>query len=147
MKLTTIVARGATALVLTALTTVAAAGTVQADQDDNWHVHDGSDAPVPPGFADVLGGDGDGVLTTDEHWAYLQDPLRCPDATDKGLLPNGRHGEQPFRTGVCFTDAYIVHLRTVTSDTAVPPSWSELLNRETVGGVRWKTLYLLTPLP
>lgn len=146
MKLTSTAVRAATALVLTAAATVAAAGTVQADQDDNWHVHDGIDAPVPPGLADVLAGNGDGVLTPAERATYLQDPLRCPDATDKGLLPNGRHGEQPFRTGVCFTDGYVVHLRTVTVDTAVPPSWSELPNRETFGGVQWKTLYLLTPL-
>lgn len=147
MRLTSTAVRAATALVLTAAATVAAAGTVQADQDDNWHVHDGIDAPVPPGFADVLAGNGDGVLTQAERATYLQDPLRCPDATDKGLLPHGRHGEQPFRTGVCFTDAFVVHLRTVTADTALPPSWSELPNRETIGGVQWKTLYLLTPLP
>lgn len=146
MNLTTIGARCAAGVAVVATVTAGIASGAHAARDDNWHVHDGIDAPVPPGLADVLAGNRDGTLTPAERTAYLTDPLRCPDATDKGLLPTGRQPEQPLRTGVCFTDAYVVHLRTVSVDTVTPPSWSELPNHEFIGGVEWKTVYLLTGL-
>ena len=63
----------------------------------NWHVHDGQSALGPQhkgvGFFPAILG-----LTTAE---YLQDPARCPDATDKVFLPNGKNDNQPLRAGHC----------------------------------------------
>lgn len=133
---------------LPALTALAVSGlgyapAAHAAPSNNWHIHDGVDAPVPTGFATVLTGDGVAPLTGDELAVYLDDPLRCPDATDKALLGDGRQAQQPLRSGVCFTSRYVIHLRTIRADAPVPASWSAL-NTETSGGIVWRTVYLLT---
>lgn len=131
------------ALAALALSGLGYAPAAYGAQADTWHVHDGVDAPVPVGFAALLTGDHVTPLTDAERAVYLQDPLRCPNATDKALLGDGRQAQQPLRSGVCFTDVYLIHLRTIAADAPVPDSWS-VLNTETSGGISWKTVYRLT---
>jgi hypothetical protein len=92
------------------------------DLPPNWHVHDGrlSLGPQHKGisfFPQILG------VSTAE---YLEDPARCPDATDKTFLPQGREDEQPLRAGVCMTSSVIIHLHTVPIGTEGPAGWSSL---------------------
>ena len=108
---------------------LAGASRVGADQADNWHVHNGVEAPVGffPGML--------GVTTA----VYLLDPAACPDATDKSLLPNGLNG-QFLRAGVCMTSSVVIQLRSAPVGSQAPASftfWS------TSGG--FSTYYKLTP--
>jgi hypothetical protein len=62
------------------------------------------------------------ILTDGNVAAYLSDPAYCPDATDKFLLPNGANGEFPA-AGMCFTAAYVIHLRAIPSGDPAPTGW------------------------
>lgn len=111
------------------LVPIAGAATASAGQADNWHVHDGVEAPI--GFFPGILGQTPAV--------YLQDPAACPDATDKAFLPNGMNGKF-LRAGVCMTSTLIIHLRTSPVDAEAPASftyWS------TSGG--FSTYFKLTP--
>ena len=112
------------------LVPMAAAATAGADQADNWHVHDGVDAPV--GFFPTILGQ----TTAD----YLQDPAACPDATDKAFLPNGMNG-QFLRAGVCMTSTLVIHLRTSPEGAKAPASFTFLST--SVDG--FSTYFKLTP--
>jgi hypothetical protein len=107
------------------------------DLPANWHVHDGQLALGPQHkgigfFPQILG------VSTAE---YLQDPARCPDATDKAFLPQGREAEQPLRAGVCMTLSVIIHLHTVPIGTEGPAGWSSLTVASEPG---WVTYYLVS---
>jgi len=102
-----------------------------------WHVHDGLGGSLGPQhkaigfFPTILG-----ISTSD----YLLDPARCPNATDKALLPSSGQAQTDLvRAGVCFTDSYVIQLRTVPVGTDGPDGWASV----TVGGQI--TYYQLTP--
>jgi hypothetical protein len=108
------------------------------DLPPNWHVHDGQLllGPQHKGigfFPQILG------VSTAE---YLEDSARCPDATDKAFLPQGREDEQPLRAGVCMTSSVIIHVHTVPIGTEGPAGWSSLTVASEPG---WVTYYLVTP--
>lgn len=105
----------------------------------NWHIHDGQTqlGPQHKGvgfFPTIL------EISTAQ---YLQDPARCPNATDKALLPSaGQTQSDLLRAGICMTNADIIHLRTVPLGTAGPDGWSSLTPLSEPG---WVTYYLVTP--
>jgi hypothetical protein len=104
----------------------------------NWHVHDGqfalgSEHKGISFFPRVLG-----ISATD----YLQDPARCPNATDKSFLPSADTREsEELRAGVCMTSTTLIHLRTVPVGTDGPDGWKSLLGPES----GYVTYYLVTP--
>lgn len=106
----------------------------------NWHVHDGQVALGPQHkgvgfFPRILG------ISTSQ---YLQDPARCPNATDKAFLPSAGEAQSDLlRAGVCMTSTDVIHLRTVLLGTAGPDGWSSLTTPSEPG---WVTYYLVTPL-
>ena len=104
----------------------------------NWHIHDGQVS---------LGGQHKGIgffprilgTTTAD---YLQDPARCPNATDKAFLPSAGNAQSDLlRAGVCFTDTQTIHLRTVPVGTSGPDGWSSLTAASEPG---WVTYYHVT---
>jgi hypothetical protein len=105
----------------------------------NWHVHDGQGGTLGSqhkgvGFFPAILG-----LTTP---VYLQDPARCPNATDKAFLPSADTSQGPFlRAGECQTTTQIIHLRTVPVGTAGPDGWSSITVASEPG---WVTYYLVT---
>ncbi|MEJ7799077.1 MAG: hypothetical protein WKF60_01070 [Ilumatobacter sp.] len=111
------------------LVPMAGAATAGADQADNWHVHNGVEAPV--GFFPGM------LRQTPEQ--YGLDPAACPDATDKALLPNGMNGRF-LRAGVCMTSTLVIHLRTSPVGAEAPTSFTFL---STIGG--FSTYFKLTP--
>lgn len=125
---------GGAIVALAILTGTAAAS----DLPPNWHIHDGhlTLGPQHKGigfFPAILG------LSTS---AYLADPARCPDATDKAFLPSADTAESPLlRAGVCMTSSVVIHLRTVPVGTGGPQGWSSLTAPSEPG---WVTYYLVT---
>lgn len=116
---------------------LARADSSSSDLPPNWHVHDGQLllGPQHKGigfFPTILG-----ISSAD----YVQDPARCPDATDKAFLPQDRQDEQPLRAGVCVTSTAIIHLQTIPSGTPGPEGWSSLTTASEPG---WVTYYLVT---
>ena len=106
------------------LTIGSSASAHEVPNERNWHIHDGTGA---------------GPLVGDHHaglafWPRLfgQEGLvygtaeapfvRCPNATDKVLLPNGVHGAVDG-SGVCMNEVFIVHL---LSGVDTPQGWSTL---------------------
>jgi hypothetical protein len=74
--------------------------------------------------------------------AYVQDPARCPDATDKAFLPSfGDSQAALLRAGICMTSSAVIHLRTVPVGTAGPEGWSSLTTASEPG---WVTYYRVT---
>jgi hypothetical protein len=55
---------------------------------------------------------------------YLADPARCPNATDKALLPPGLGEGQPLRAGVCTTSTTAIHLRSIPAGDPPPAGWA-----------------------
>ena len=106
----------------------------------NWHVHDGQGAVLGPqhkgiGFFPAILGLATAV--------YLQDPAKCPNATDKAFLPSADTSEGPnLRAGQCQTSTQIIHMRTVPAGTAGPDGWSSITVASEPG---WVTYYLVTP--
>jgi hypothetical protein len=129
-------------IVLAALLAASAfAGTALASSDasvlpPSWHIHDGQIALGPQHkgvgfFPAVLGGIP--VAT------YLEDPARCPNATDKAFLPSWDTTETPLlRAGICTTDAVTINLRTVPVGTEGPQGWSSITVATEPG---WVTYY------
>jgi hypothetical protein len=116
----------------------ALAGSSAPDLPPNWHVHDGQLVLGPQHkgigfFPTILG-----LSTAD----YLQDPARCPDATDKVFLPSVEESRSDIlRAGVCTTTTAIIHMRTVPVGTAGPEGWQSLTTPSEPGFV---TYYLVT---
>jgi len=110
-------------LVLTAYGATAFAADGASTLPPNWHVHDGQGALGPQHkgiafFPAILG------ISTAQ---YLQDPARCPNATDKSFLPSfGQSEGAILRAGECQTSTVIIHLRTVPVGTAGPEGWRSL---------------------
>jgi hypothetical protein len=104
----------------------------------NWHVHDGQTTLGPQHkpvsfFPAILG-----QSLTD----YLADPARCPDATDKSLLPSSGESQGALlRAGVCMTSTTIIQLRTVPVGTSGPDGWQSRIGPE----AGYVTYYSLTP--
>lgn len=116
---------------------VALAASSASDLPPNWHVHDGQAALGSQhkgiGFFPVILG-----LTAGE---YLQDPARCPNATDKAFLPSVDTSESPLlRAGGCQTSTQIIQMRTVPVGTAGPEGWSSITTASEPG---WVTYYLV----
>lgn len=136
---------------LTAAVIAASAGVARAvgpsELPPAWHIHDcapGSTCAFPHAgvafFPAILAGGNVSV--------YLQDPARCPDATDKAFLgggapgpsANGLDGNQPLREGVCMTSTTIIHLKSIAVGQPAPDGWTLV---STSGG--FATYYQLTP--
>jgi hypothetical protein len=104
----------------------------------NWHIHDGQSALGSQHkgvgfFPRILG------ISTEQ---YLQDPARCPNATDKAFLPSFSNSESDvLRAGECETSTVIIHLRTVPLGTSGPAGWLSLTAASEPGFV---TYYLVT---
>ena len=102
----------------------------------NWHIHDGT-GPGPLAGSHHAGLAFFPALFAQEGLVYgtAEAPyVRCPNATDKVLLPNGMHGTVTG-AGVCMSDAFILHIR---GGTDAPAGWSTLAGTT--------THYLLTPI-
>lgn len=104
-----------------------------------WHVHDGQ-----PGLGSQHKGIGFfPTILGISSAAYLADPAECPDATDKAFLPSAGSAQSPLlRAGICQTDAYVIHLRTVPDGTSGPEGWNSLTVASEPG---WRTYYRVTP--
>ncbi len=128
-----------------ALAAVAAFGPTAALADSSastlpptWHIHDGQTG---------LGSQHKGIgffprILGVDNATYLLDPARCPDATDKAFLPSADTSASPLlRAGICQTDAYIIHVRTVPVGVAGPDGWASLTAVSEPG---WVTYYMVT---
>jgi hypothetical protein len=123
--------------------TFAAAGVTTAGEASylppTWHIHDGQGA--------TLGAQHKGIgffpaILGISSSAYLEDPARCPNATDKAFLPSAEPSQANLlRAGVCMTSTAVIHLRTVPRGTAGPDGWSVLTGTD--GGL-WDTYYMVT---
>ena len=128
----------ATLAALAGYGSIAYADSSASELPPNWHVHDGQTTLGPQHkpvsfFPAILG-----QSLTD----YLADPARCPNATDKSLLPSADESESDLvRAGVCMTSTTIIQLRTVPVGTSGPEGWNSRLGPE-AGDV---TYYSLTP--
>ncbi len=117
---------------------VALADSSAAKLPPTWHIHDGQTALGPQHkgigfFPRILGVDAA---------TYLQDPAACPNATDKAFLPSAGSAQSPLlRAGICQTEAYIIHLRTVPEGVAGPAGWDSLTVASEPG---WRTYYRVT---
>ena len=116
---------------------VALADSSAAELPPNWHIHDGGSGPQHKAisfFPRILG---------ISQAAYLEDPARCPNATDKALLPSDQESNSHvLRAGNCVTSTTVIHLRTVPTGTAGPAGWQSLTTPSEPGFV---TYYLVTP--
>jgi hypothetical protein len=138
-------------LALTAGVILCSAGAARAlgpgQLPSTWHIHDCTTAPAtcvlphqPVSFFPA-------ILTGGDVTAYLQDPARCPDATDKSFLGGGAPGtgtrepNQPLREGVCMTSATVIHLKSIAADQPFPSSFTFLSTDPATG---FSTYYRLT---
>jgi hypothetical protein len=116
---------------------VAVADSSAEELPPTWHIHDGGSGPQHKAisfFPRILG-------ISEE--AYLQDPARCPNATDKAFLPSDPESKRDVqRAGVCMTSTTVIHLRSVATGTAGPEGWQSLTTPTEPGFV---TYYLVTP--
>jgi hypothetical protein len=116
---------------------VALADSSAAELPPNWHIHDGGSGPQHKAisfFPRILG---------ISEAAYLEDPARCPNATDKAFLPSDQESNSDvLRAGVCVTSTTVIHLRTVPTGTAGPAGWQSLTTPSEPGFV---TYYMVTP--
>jgi hypothetical protein len=116
---------------------VALADSSAEELPPTWHIHDGGSGPQHKAisfFPRILG-------ISEE--AYLQDPARCPNATDKAFLPSDPESKRDVqRAGVCMTSTTVIHLRSVPTGTAGPEGWQSLTTPTEPGFV---TYYLVTP--
>src|SRR5580765_5994208 len=125
-------------LILTAFGATAMAATEASVLPPNWHIHDGRPA---------LGYQHKGIgffptILGISAAQYLQDPARCPNATDKSLLPSfGQAEGASLRAGECQTTTAVIHLRTVPLGTAGPEGWSSVTSASEPG---WVTYYQVT---
>jgi hypothetical protein len=136
----TLIALLASALSLGAvfIGTISFADSSASELPPNWHVHDGQTSLGPQhkgiGFFPRILGVSQSV--------YVQDPARCPNATDKAFLPSwGEKQAALLRAGVCFTGTSVIHLRTVPVGTDGPEGWASLTAASEPG---WITYYSVT---
>jgi len=118
----------------------ASADSSAATLPPNWHVHDGQTAlgtqHKGTGFFPTILGI--------SKAQYLQDPARCPNATDKAFLPSAGDSQAPLlRAGECRTSTQVIHVRTVPLGTAGPDGWASLTTASEPG---WVTYYQVTSL-
>ena len=134
-------------LALSACTLAAAiASTVLASSalPPNHHVHD---CTAPPCTYPHLGAGFFPSVLGQTTVEYLLDPAVCPDATDKGLLPQGRQENQPLRAGQCSTSTTVIHLRSIPEGDPVPEGWSLVTHPSGTSvedGVTYRTYFRLT---
>lgn len=127
-------------LLLTAFGASVAAADGASVLPPNWHIHDGQTA---------LGSQHKGIgffptILGISAAQYLQDPARCPNATDKAFLPSfGSSQGAVLRAGECRTTTVVIHLRTVPVGTDGPEGWLSLTSASEPGFV---TYYMVTPL-
>lgn len=125
-------------LATTAYTATAFAASSASELPPSWHVHDGQLS---------LGSQHKGIgffpaILGISPAAYVGDPARCPDATDKAFLPSFGSSEAALlRAGICMTSTAVIHLRTVPVGTAGPEGWSSLTTASEPG---WVTYYQVT---
>jgi hypothetical protein len=128
-------------IAVAAALTAGSAAVLAASSSDlppTWHVHDGQGALGSQHkgigfFPTILG------ISVAE---YLQDPARCPNATDKAFLPSVDSSEAALlRAGVCMTTTAIINLRTVPVGTDGPDGWASLTSASEPG---WVTYYTVT---
>src|SRR5207249_6410889 len=106
---------------------IAYADSSASELPPNWHVHDGQTTLGPQHkpvsfFPAILG---------QSLADYLADPARCPNATDKALLPSAGESESPLpRAGGCMTSTTIIQLRTGPVGTSGPEGWISRLGPE-----------------
>ena len=130
---------GVVAVALAAMTWqgVALADSIAEELPPNWHIHDGGSGPQHKPisfFPRILG---------ISEAAYLEDPARCPNATDKALLPSDQESNSDvLRAGDCVTSTTVIHLRTVPTGTSGPAGWQSLTTASEPGFV---TYYMVTP--
>lgn len=129
---------GAAIMILTAFGATAMAANEASLLPPSWHIHDGQPALGPQhkgtGFFPTILGISAAV--------YIQDPARCPDATDKAFLPSfGQSQGASLRAGVCQTSTAVIHLRTVPLGTAGPEGWLSVTAASEPG---WVTYYMVT---
>ncbi len=128
----------ATLAALAGYGSIAYADSSASELPPNWHVHDGQTTLGPQHkpvsfFPAILG-----QSLTD----YLADPARCPDATDKSLLPSASESQSDLlRAGVCMTSTTIIQLLTVPIGTSGPEGWQTRIGPE----AGYVTYYSLTP--
>jgi hypothetical protein len=127
----------------------ALAGSDAAQLPPNWHSHDCNNPAVATEPACGFDANGDwhlgiaffpailGISAAD----YAEDPARCPNATDKAFLPQGKQDNQPLRAGHCETSDSIIHLHTVLQGESGPEGWSLAPGTETVSGAVYVTYY------
>lgn len=130
----------AVSLVLVALAAfgpaAALADSSASELPPSWHIHDNQGATLgsqhkPAGFFPTILGIS---LET-----YLEDPARCPNATDKVFLPSvGQSSSEILRAGVCMTSTAVISLRTVPETVSGPEGWAFLLNTD---GGNYTTYY------
>jgi hypothetical protein len=129
-------------VVAVALAAMSGPGVALADSSaeelpPNWHIHDGGSGPQHKAisfFPRILG---------ISEAAYLEDPARCPDATDKAFLPSDQESNSDvLRAGDCMTSTTVIHLRTVPTGVAGPAGWQSLTTPSEPGFV---TYYMVTP--
>ena len=124
---------------------VALADSTAEELPRNWHIHDGRFA-LNGRFA--LGWQHKGIsffprILGISEATYLEDPARCPNATDKAFLPSvGKSNSGLLRAGVCQTSTTVIHLRSVPLATAGPAGWQSLTTSTEPGYV---TYYMVTP--
>jgi len=112
----------AVALTLASSSVTVAGGA--SDLPPTWHVHDGMGATLGPQHKGI--GFFPAILGISAA-TYLEDPARCPNATDKAFLPSFGSAQGPFlRAGMCTTSAVTIHLRTVPTGTSGPEGWSSI---------------------
>jgi hypothetical protein len=122
-------------LALSAFAGTALASSDASDLPPSWHIHDGQVA---------LGAQHKGIgffpaILGVSVATYLEDPARCPNATDKAFLPSWDTTETPLlRAGTCTTDAVTITLRTVPAGTDGPEGWSSITVASEPG---WVTYY------
>jgi hypothetical protein len=125
-------------LATTAYTATAFAASSASELPPSWHVHDGQLS---------LGSQHKGIgffpaILGISPAAYVEDPARCPDATDKAFLPSfGSSQAALLRAGICMTSTAVIHLRTVPVGTTGPEGWSSLTTASEPG---WVTYFRVT---
>jgi hypothetical protein len=159
-----VVASFAIAAILTLTGTALAGSANPIFVPPNWHIHDGdfSSCPNPSNPNDPwcqhkpIGFFYPAVLGPyfDSLAAYLEDPARCPNATDKPFLPvAGQSQGAVLRAGDCVTSSLVIHLRTVPPGTGGPAGWSgpiitserACLDANLCPFQPWETWYLVVP--
>lgn len=146
MKKLIVLALSAAALVFVA---VASAQFTSNTLPANHHIHDCTlQPPSACQYPHLAVGFFPQILNNESRVDYLQDPAVCNDATDKALLPPLDEKPEPnqaLRAGVCFTSAWVIHLRSIDVNDPAPEGWQGPIAPTVLNGVTYVTYWLLTP--